>query len=387
MITSSKWNGKPWSEDEISLLKENYLCKNEQELLLLFPGRTIGSIRQKALKIGLKKDGKRPGAKYWTPEEENRIEKYIAYKSVSEIANIFDVPYAKMVDKIHKMGLNAKKARNEIWSLQEDNFLKKHFVYAPRDYICQHIDRTWSSIKQHGGSKALGLQRIARDITSVNYRFFDNWSEDVAYWLGFIMADGYLSMREGDTYLQIEQKSRDVDIIYKLAASLKLLGRIYISPSKDSVKLLCSNWWLCNQLVSKGIPSKNKSSAATYPQGMPQQYDKAFIRGLIDGDGWCSYNDNQRYKTFFIGVCGTLELLTEVKNRIPFDLNNISITISNKAKTCYHLNIQGKKGFDIAAWLYEDATIFLDRKKQNYEQAKQKYLAAPSHGKPCEDRT
>ena len=50
-----EYKKKPWSHDERNLLKLHYYFKNEEELLQMFPDRTINSIRKQV--VYLKKRG------------------------------------------------------------------------------------------------------------------------------------------------------------------------------------------------------------------------------------------------------------------------------------------------------------------------------------------
>jgi hypothetical protein len=45
----------PWSEEEIAILKKLYLCAPRTAIEKALPGRTWGSIRSKALELGLKR--------------------------------------------------------------------------------------------------------------------------------------------------------------------------------------------------------------------------------------------------------------------------------------------------------------------------------------------
>lgn len=41
-----EYEKKPWTQDERNLLRNQYYFNNEEELLQMFPGRTINSIRK-----------------------------------------------------------------------------------------------------------------------------------------------------------------------------------------------------------------------------------------------------------------------------------------------------------------------------------------------------
>jgi hypothetical protein len=41
-----EYQKKPWTQDERNLLRNQYYCNTEDELLKMFPGRSMNSIRK-----------------------------------------------------------------------------------------------------------------------------------------------------------------------------------------------------------------------------------------------------------------------------------------------------------------------------------------------------
>lgn len=65
----------------------------------------------------------------------------------------------------------------------------------------------------------------------------------------------------------------------------------------------------------------------------------------------------------------------KIKELFPEKLDNIKI--SKSSNNCWRFNIEKQKAFNIAKWLYEDATIYLERKFQAYNNAKHIYNNMP----------
>lgn len=385
-----------WTAEEIDILKKHYVNATKSEIKRLLPNRSWIAIRNCATsKLGLSRKTY-VSVKDWTTEEEAFIHDKIATLSIQSLADCLNVSYTQMVYKIRKMNLRQEKVTDkEYWSAEEDEILKQHYEYAPMNYILEMLpNRDWNSILQHG-SNVLGLERQAKDRLSCDYRFFDQWTEKSAYILGFVMADGYLALKEdGSTQnrLRIVVVAKDVDILYKIAAALKYRGNIAYLKHKNHDQIECNisfqNRWLLHQVKNKGIPVRNKSYTATFPDNIPDNMIRHFIRGIIDGDGFVSfykrYNKirGKHYDFLNIGWCGTLDIVTKIKDLLPFDCSNNTVT-KNHSSADYYCHIGGKKAFQICEWLYKDATIFLDRKYDAYVNAKQKY--APSSEKSGED--
>lgn len=377
-----------WTAEEVNILKEHYVNATREAIEKLLPGRSWIAIRNYATaKLGLSRQIC-VSRKEWTAEEEDLIRSEIATLNIPSLANCLNVSYAQMVYKIRKMGLRQKEVSGEYWSAKENEILKQHYEYAPINYILEMLpNRKWNSILQYGNN-VLKLERKARDRISCDYRFFDQWTEKSAYILGFIMADGYLALKEEGSVqnrLRITVAAKDVDILYKIAAALKYKGTVSFLKHKNHSEIECNisfqNRWLLHQVRDKGIPVRNKSYTATFPDSIPTSMIRHFIRGIVDGDGFVSFykrynNIQDKYYDFLnIGWCGTLDIVTKVRDLLPFDCSNNRVT-KNCVSADYYCHIGSKKAFQICEWLYKDATIFLDRKYDAYVNAKQKY--APS---------
>ena len=305
--------------------------------------------------------------KKWSKEEEDFIRNNISSMSINDFVKYFDTEYAKIIDKIHKMGLNSKKSRNIIWSKEEDMLLSNHFEYAPKDYLMKMFPRrTWKGILQRG-LKTLKLNRKSQDRIFVNYMYFNSWSNEMSYILGFIMADGHVHLGN-DNYLQIEVKEDSLDILNKIASAINFEGKIYRMKKRNSYKLQIKNIKIIKDIISHGVTNNNKSHLATFPIDIPAKYIKDFIRGLIDGDGWSRIDSDGIYN---IGLCGTKDIVSKTKDLLNVDCSTNNV--SHYEENCWRFNIKGKKALKIASWIYDDATIYLDRKYNTYKEALNHY--------------
>ena len=321
--------------------------------------------------------------KYWTQEEENFIRNNLSDFTVKELAAHFKVPYLKMVDKIHKMGLNSKKARNIIWTPEEDLLLSKHFEYAPKNYLMNLFpNRTWVGILQRG-NKTLKLNRLSQDKYSIDYNFFSEWNEYSAYYVGFFLADGHISYKCNErkaVYLQCVLAERDIDILEKFKKLTNFEGKILESSKAKQMKIvnnICqatraielqiNNTKIVEDLIKKGIDPECKTYTAKFNKNIPSKYIRDYVRGLIDGDGWVA---SENAKNFAIGITGTYDICLNVKNFI----NPSSVAKPRQtSENCWAYSVSGKRAYNIAKLLYEDAKIYLDRKYNNFLKTKQKY--------------
>lgn len=197
----------------------------------------------------------------------------------------------------------------------------------------------------------------------VNENFFENIdSEEKAYWLGFIYADGFIESKRkyGNQKFGITLSSVDENHLVKLNDCLnstypilKYIGSGYNEKGEFS-KLLITSQKLVDDLKSKGV-LENKTKILKYPNFLRTDLEPHFIRGYLDGDGSIYYDKS--LNSFRVSFTGTKDIL----NRI-----NVFLKRENKIsenKSMYSLNYGGIQNVqEILDILYKDANIFLDRK-------------------------
>ena len=311
----------------------------------------------------------------WTREKEDFIEKNISSMSLKELAKHFDVSQNSIQKKISSMGIKLKVAHGEYWSEEEDTIIQKHFMYAPKDFLMRLLPRrTWLAIYQRGHLK-FHIPRESQDKYFIDYNFFSQYTHDGAYMLGFIMADGYLKFRTDDdrnaSLLQLELADYDTDILYSIASALKFGGKISFTK-RHTAKLQINNTKIIQDLIRMGIPEKDKTNAATFPENLPRDFYPDFVRGLFDGDG-SIYNDGG----IAIQFLGTQSILEGIRNILPCDTSdNHLFDRSKSGANIFALKFKKKKSIDICNWMYENASMFLKRKHNKFCELKNANFSA-----------
>ena len=113
-------------------------------------------------------------------------------------------------------------------------------------------------------------------------------TEEDAYWLGFIYADGYIS--DGGEF-ELSLKSTDSGHLHKFAKFINYTGNIV---DKQPVKCKGKTYYRCRLAFrAKSLSQRfsdlgivpRKSCILTYPKYLKEELHKHFIRGYTDGDG------------------------------------------------------------------------------------------------------
>ena len=158
-----------------------------------------------------------------------------------------------------------------------------------------------------------------------------------------------------------------IDLYINQNYSLNQLQTI-IGSDKRTIR----DYLLANDIEVKGIkdPSvisdKNKFGLAKNEQRFAfNKFDildteeKAYWLGFWFADGCLCFT----YKTHSISVLGTYNFLLKLKQYLP-EMDNVNISL-HKNKT-FQLITSDKKAYKIANYLYQNATIYLDRKYEKY---------------------
>lgn len=196
-------------------------------------------------------------------------------------------------------------------------------------------------------------------------------SEEKAYFLGLLWADGNIAKKNND--ITIRLLSKDKEILQQLSHLFYKQDLIIIAKNKKMQEIatlrICSKK-LKQRLIELGC-HPNKTFINKYPENLDPSLDRHFIRGAIDGDG-----SVLNYDSPVISITGTDELLFKIAEIIEKNLNIKPTYLKREDYRLRNVNISYSeyKGFKkfktLGSWLYNGASIKMDRKYQNYLLAK-----------------
>lgn len=187
--------------------------------------------------------------------------------------------------------------------------------------------------------------------------YFDEINtQDKAYWLGFIAADGCVINRPAKRLLTITLAKKDESHLVKLSECVGSNKPIH--QRKDgAVQLdLCSDH-MVRSLIKHGIVER-KSKVLKAPR-LSEDLVRHWIRGYFDGDGSISRClDGHTRGQFF----GTSDVITFVASNIPANCG------CNKVAAGYACGFGGRNVVDkMRFYLYNEANLFLARKRQVFD--------------------
>lgn len=197
--------------------------------------------------------------------------------------------------------------------------------------------------------------------------FADLNQEQVAYWLGFIYAEGCTS---APNVFSLQSDIKDAEHLRKLLIFLEtdrpllIYNREGNAFGKYMKRRYCiitiSNIVLHGRLAELGVV-KARTKLKRLTSNLPDMQFRHWLRGYFDGDG-CAR------KTQTLEFSGQHDLLRWIRLMMSFQIG----TQSNQTLNPYEhtdkiaaLNYGGVyQSKRIADWLYKDATIWLKRKRE-----------------------
>lgn len=213
---------------------------------------------------------------------------------------------------------------------------------------------------------------------NINHNYFNTIdTEDKAYFLGFIYADGYVVKMESESSrVGITLAERDIEILEKFNTYTDSSYPINRYESKSGyskgsfyVRLLITSETMFSDLVKHGV-FENKTFTLKSPTTVPKHLVRHFIRGYMDGDGSVYKTKGNYGYDYHVSFVGTDDILIYIHDNL-YENNLINKDLKLEKRNLddcisyirYGGNIQVKTILD---YLYKDATIFLDRKYERY---------------------
>lgn len=204
--------------------------------------------------------------------------------------------------------------------------------------------------------------------------FFDEIdTEEKAYVLGLLYADGYNNTDRNSVSLGLKETDREIlDKITTLIQPTKPLQYVSTSNqrkkkgfenSQNQYKLVITNKHISQRLVELGC-GKAKTHNLKFPteEQVPSHLIRHFVRGYFDGDG--SVLGGKQKQISFAGTINFLiplqQILIEELGFSKTKLIQIHKERVNEIRSLVYSGIN--QCIIFRDWLYKDATIYLERK-------------------------
>lgn len=190
---------------------------------------------------------------------------------------------------------------------------------------------------------------------SINQNYFKLWTIEMAYFLGFICADGHIAINRNALMLQIHKK--DKYILENFKNFIEFGGYIYDYNSKTTCTLHICSKEITQDLINFGL-TRHKSKELKWIEEIPKEYISHFARGYFDGDGHIglcqAHNPNK--KNLKVEIVGTLNFINRLKLEFEKIIGNECGSIQDH-ESYFKLSYNGSNINKVFLdWIYKDST-------------------------------
>lgn len=197
---------------------------------------------------------------------------------------------------------------------------------------------------------------------TVNHNFFSVIdTEEKAYFAGLLLADGNVTVRENSQpAIRIELQKQDKYILDTLKTVLETSNNV--TASRECYRIAVHSVQLACDLAKLGVIPNKTGRKHFYINIIPTAFQRDFVRGFFDGNGWITYAKCGKYHRYNIGFADCYECLSELLSFLCDTLNVFPVKITERTGVCMIIFGAKKDVVNLIHFLYDGANVYLHRK-------------------------
>lgn len=268
------------------------------------------------------------------------------------------------------------------WTKEQWEFLADNYCKLTRQELGNRLGCNERHIEYCAATKGLrkGSGCWGRKSTiPINEDFFRTWSQPMAYILGLLTADGWMTT-EGRNRLGISLIVPDIAAVEYIKNHIAPTQKIVIRTfsKKEFNRQDCAFWTISSRRLNDSLLDlglcPRKTGKEVVPD-IPDMYKSHYLRGLFDGDGCIYRNDRLRFNKYrsieyrYQIASMSFNFLDQVNKKLCFGLGTVI-----KCKTCHDLRIQKRADVNfLGDFMYKDYEFCFERKRKVFQQLKKDF--------------
>lgn len=195
-------------------------------------------------------------------------------------------------------------------------------------------------------------------------------TQEKAYWLGFVAADGGVV----GNVVRVKLAARDKEHLYRLRDALNATNPVLDTVTKfDGEPFAQSYLTITSERLASGLASHgvvpNKSLALEWPEHLPPDLIRHYLRGYVDGDGgFYVYPDKARPDRLPVFLCTFIcspSFATGARAYLAGAAGASRSTLVSHSGRMVTIRYAGRpQVFSIYRLFYHAATVYLPRKRE-----------------------
>jgi hypothetical protein len=262
----------------------------------------------------------------WTAQEIEDLKRMYLDKNTffADMEQHFGRRRAAIKQRARRLGLRRPKLD---WHEQDIADLTRMYLDEdiPQEVMVQRFDCTWRVICHKAA--ALKIRRPHPNTRQVKRDYFKVIdSDEKAYWLGFLAADGAVFGNGRQYSIVLDLQQRDRHWLERFRDTLASGAKITIHGTR-SCSVSISSKEMFHDLLALGIGPR-KSNTLEWPS-LPMSFSIPFLLGYFDGDGWMQKRDGRT--GWLWGLTGTYPFLIMARDCIQHHAN---VAIAEPVRHC-----------------------------------------------------
>jgi hypothetical protein len=238
----------------------------------------------------------------WTMELEQIIHDRYPTEGPSLLAKELGLTIGQVISKSRRMKVGSTRKlppKGFEWTEDKKQILRERYVDEGVEVLAKEWNLSQDNVRKvasnlglhtNWGHKRWGVERAKNNRTS-NIHYFDTWTPNMAYILGFLFADG--SIDERKCKVTINLAAKDTAVLEFIKKELKFKGEIKVRKSwvdkKGRRRGPGASLTVCSMVMAKslerlGMHPRKTYNDDPYPE-IPDEMFPHFARGNLDGDG------------------------------------------------------------------------------------------------------
>ena len=204
---------------------------------------------------------------------------------------------------------------------------------------------------------------------SFNESFFETIdTEAKAYFLGLIIADGYIYKKYNLLEISLKESDKDILIefckqmeVFPVDRNLKFYPKYKGQAGEATARVQFHSSKLIKDLEKLNI-SERKTFLVKCPE-IKEDLKPHFWRGIFDGDGTIGFRKCTHCYIVDCGITGNLFVMEDFSKIL--NILNIKHKIT-KDKSVFRIRLCSKNAEIFLNYIYKDSNIFLTRKRERF---------------------
>lgn len=319
---------KKWTAEQEAIIREKYPTTKPLALAKEM-GVPVERLKGKARHIGVKQAGRFD----WTPETEQLLKDRYAVDGPTKLAEQLGTNRTRVIAKARRLGVEMTREDNHIgWTEEMLEAIKERYVNDGGIRLAGEFGLNVDAVRRKASE--MGLHTIAghkdrgerqwANATHCNIHYFDFWSPNMAYILGYLFADGCIVKDLKGFRINLAEK--DLCVLEFMRAELGVRMALQSMPAKVcslSGRLAQPQWSLIvnskaivKRLMALGMKPRKTFNDDPFPD-VPDDMMPHFIRGCFDGDGSaCTYKVNRGWGGCSVSYVGSIKFVTGFRDAL-----------------------------------------------------------------------